>query len=209
MTTTYIGRQPVPDGVAIFGDTNPVGTIAWFHTVAAGWLQLNGQTVSKTTYPDLWAYAQNFLTLNQTTDPGLFLDAGGDDFNLPNLAALFLRGLGGASAGLGVLQADTVGPHTHDSPAQTPGSGGAAGPISVGSAAANASVVTSAQTPSGTTETRPANVALLPCIKALPVLFLTPETQSSLLWQGSSRTISAAAPDNGVGVDGDFWFQYE
>ena len=32
---------------------------------------------------------------------------------------------------------------------------------------------------------------------------------SSSLWQGSARYISTSTPNAGLGVDGDFWFQYQ
>src|SRR5262245_8408085 len=115
----YVGREPVPSGLMLVGDTNPVGQIGWFHSVPNGtYLQLNGQVVSKTTYADLWAYAQGFLTSDQVANPGLYKDAGGGNFAVPNLSGLFVRGVGTwdadrAAAALGVLQGDQFQSHIH------------------------------------------------------------------------------------------------
>ena len=56
------------------------------------WLECNGQSISKTVYPELFALM------------------GGQ---VPDLRGLFLRGHGGNSAALGVKQEDSVGPHSH------------------------------------------------------------------------------------------------
>ena len=90
----YVGNEPTPEGLVLVGDTNPVGAILWFHAVPNGsYLALNGQTVAKATYPDLWVWAQGFLTADQTVEPGLYRDVDASNFAVPNLAGLFLRGL--------------------------------------------------------------------------------------------------------------------
>ena len=92
----YVGNSPAPEGLVLVGDTNPVGMVAWHHAPPDGsWLRLNGQIVSKTLYPDLWAYAQNFLTADQAVNPGLYRSVDGNTFAVPNLDGLFIRGAGG------------------------------------------------------------------------------------------------------------------
>jgi hypothetical protein len=170
MSGNYIGREPAPDGLILVGDTNPIGMVGYFHGVPDGsWLVLNGQAVFKAAYPDLWAYAQGFLTSDQVANPGLYKDLNPTGFVLPNLSGLFIRAAGQVdaqhvAAALGVQQADMVGPHTHTIAAQTqadagqPGAGRYAGVTqnTVGGALVNSG-----------TETRPVNVALVPCVKAL------------------------------------------
>jgi hypothetical protein len=168
MSGNYIGSGPAPGGMILVGDTNPIGMVNWFHGVPDGsWLQLNGQIVAKATYPDLWVWAQGFLTADQVLNPGLYRSVDANTFALPNLDGLFIRSTGGiapnAAAALGVKQADMVGPHTHTIAAQTqadagqPGAGRYAGVTqnTVGGALVNSG-----------TETRPLNVALMACVKA-------------------------------------------
>ena len=56
------------------------------------WLECNGQSFNTTVYPELFALVGP---------------------TVPDLRGLFLRGLGGNSAALGVKQDDMVGPHDH------------------------------------------------------------------------------------------------
>jgi hypothetical protein len=85
----------------------PVGTvIAWpvagNPADAANWLECKGQAITQAAYPELYALI------------------GG---KLPDYRGLFLRGLGGKSAALGVLQEQAVGPHSHKIPAPWPNPG--------------------------------------------------------------------------------------
>lgn len=171
----YVGRAPSPVGMPIvLGDTNPVGMIGWYHTPPdPTYLRLNGQIVSKTAYPELWVIAQSFLTADQVLNPGLYRDAGGDNFALPKFDGLFVRSQGQydanrASAALGVLQQDALQDHTHT-----------AFNTSLGAAAAGATV----GQPGGSgpalgarvaNETRAVNIALVPCVKALRTTIFTP-----------------------------------
>src|SRR5262249_34393487 len=115
-TVNYVGNEPAPAGMVLVGDSNPVGMIAWVHQPPdASWLILNGAAYAKASYPDLWAFASSggLLTADQVANPGLYKDAGGGNFNVPNLAGLFIRAQGGNSAALGVKQADDNKPHVH------------------------------------------------------------------------------------------------
>ena len=66
------------------------------------WLECNGQSFNATVYPELSALVGP---------------------TVPDLRGLFLRGLGGNSAALGVVQNDMVGPHKHHINRSTGGSG--------------------------------------------------------------------------------------
>lgn len=99
-----------------FGTLAPVftGMIAYLQAIPAGWLPCQGQTISKTTYASLWAFAQNFLVANHTTNPGGYIDQGGDNFAVPQLfQGDFIRTGGGSSAGIGVGQVESTGNHSH------------------------------------------------------------------------------------------------
>lgn len=179
----YVGNEPAPAGVILVGDTNPVGMFGWFHAVPNGsWLQLNGQIVSKVTYADLWAYAQGFLTADQVVNPGLYKDVGGGNFALPNISGLFIRGVGQvdvnhAAAALGVKQADTVGPATLPTVQFTIAGGAGSDLYRFQPGDPNPKTFQ----PTGTTETRPTNVAFVPCVKALKTILMP---SSALLPQG-------------------------
>ena len=176
----YVGNQPVPPGFVLIGDTNAVGAIIWSHKVPDGsYLQLNGQIVSKVTYADLWAYAQSFLTADQTTNPGLYRSVDANTFALPIFDGLFIRAAGQVdashvAAALGVKQADLFLSHNHPGSVtsnsyQSVGAGGPAyGSTAVGEQGLNG-VSIAAQ---GGVETRPVNIALVPCVKALRTLIM-------------------------------------
>jgi hypothetical protein len=169
----YIGTEPAPAGLVLVGDTNPVGAISLFHAPPdASWLRLNGQAVAKATYPDLWAWAQGFLTADQVANPGLYRNVDANTFAVPKLDGLFLRALGQfdvnrASGVLGARQDDDFKSHTHyNATTNTPPNS-----ISIGGGAST--YLTGG--PSGATggvETRPTNVALQPCVKALRTVLI-------------------------------------
>jgi microcystin-dependent protein len=163
----------------------PTGAIMPFamNSAPSGWLAANGAAVSRATFSTL------FAAIGTTYGTG----DGSTTFNLPDLRGYFVRGAGtntdGTAAGtFGAKQGNTVGPHTHsgttgtDYPdhAHTHGAaaggssfymygGGGMGAFGGTTDGANArhqhAFGTSSQSPAGTTETRPANIALLYCIK--------------------------------------------
>ena len=184
--SNYIGKSPPPQPTDEVVAADPLmgaltGSIMYRHNVVAGFVQANGQSLSKTAYPELWAYAANFLTANQTANPGLYRDVGGDTFAVPKLDGLFIRSQGTydanrVSAALGVLQNDDNKSHTHTQNAHGHSgsswisdglsgtnmfSGNTTGGASQGYTIAAA---TATNQNSGAVEARPANVALLPCI---------------------------------------------
>ena len=176
----YVGNPPAPEGVILVGDTNPIGAIVWGHKVPdSSYLQLNGQVVSKTTYPDLWAHAQNFLTSDQTANPGLYRSVDGATFALPKLDGLFIRSAGSfdanrTAAALGVRQDDDFKAHTHTAFLNMwAGSGGPAHPSGSGATGATTNFLNN----TGGVETRPTNVALVPCVKALKTMLMPSTVQ--------------------------------
>lgn len=129
----------------------PVGAVTAYagSSAPAGWLECNGQSFSSSTYPQLYAVLGNSTAV-------------------PDLRGQFVRGWahdGGTDAGRGIrtTQADAVGPHAHTIGASRfngwPGSGQIVYDMwKNGSGAAT-------DNNTGTTETRPKNVALMYIIK--------------------------------------------
>lgn len=142
----------------------PPGNVAHFAgtTAPAGWLLCNGATVSRTDYAAL------FAAIGTTYGAG----DGATTFALPDLRGEFIRGLDsgrGVDTGraLGSAQAGQLGNHTH-----THNEGLSQGVLAGGSftvptrdaGASNATTSAAGGTSNGS-ETRPRNVAMLPCIK--------------------------------------------
>lgn len=146
---------------------SPVGLISWFgaSTPPVTWLECNGAAISRTTYGAL------FAVIGTTYGNG----DGSLTFNLPDLRGEFIRGWDngrGVDSGrvFGSDQNDAFKSHKHNftlggsgnSRLSTTyferGSLDATGPMSGDAYMQN----------TGGAETRPRNVALLPCIKALP-----------------------------------------
>lgn len=110
-------------------------------TAPSGFLAMNGQTITSSQYPKLYARY------------------GG---TLPNLNGngAFIRGLGGNSDALGVLQDDQIKSHSH---IYKQVRGGGSGQTSGGSSSYNTDVQTASY---GGIETRPINIAFLYIVKA-------------------------------------------
>ena len=156
------------------GDT-PVGTVNWFasSTAPVGWLVADGRAVSRTIYSDLFAVVG---TTYGTGD-------GSTTFNLPDLRGQFLRGwdaAGGTARGcdtgraFGSSQGFALQTHCHEMQVVPGGAGrpewlcpnvacpsGAGWPSPTGGATRSGGFTST----DGSTETRPMNVAMLPCIK--------------------------------------------
>jgi microcystin-dependent protein len=150
------------------GDGSPVGSIVYFAASAApvGWFACSGAALNTTIFQDLF----NVI--------GYTFGGSGDTFNLPDLRGEFLRGWDGgrgvdSSRAFGSAQADAFQGHWHELYAQA-----GAGAQSVNSSSNGVpnttlpanfvrnSVTDGANgTPRTSSETRPRNVALLPCIK--------------------------------------------
>jgi len=174
---------PNASGTVLLDTTAPAGTpsgaVVFFAmtTAPTGWLVCDGSAVSRTTYVNL------FNLIGTTYGNG----DGSTTFNLPNLTGQFLRGAGGNAGAVGTSQADQLGSHSHsaDSTVNDPGHshavfanlGGGLYPTSnynlnsggnyynqTSEVGTGISVSTSVN-PYGGNETRPQNVAMLPCIK--------------------------------------------
>mgnify|MGYP000025226612 CR=1 FL=1 len=131
------------------------GTVAHFATSTApnGWLKANGALVSRS------AYAALFAVIGTTFGAG----DGSTTFALPDLRGEFVRSLDDgrgvdSGRGLGTAQADDLKSHSHYVGISEYGSGGARGGYGSYYLSANTA-------PTGGTETRPRNVAMLACIK--------------------------------------------
>jgi len=163
----------------------PAGAVQAFamNSAPAGWLAADGSNVNRTTYAAL------FSAIGTTYGAG----DGSTTFALPDLRGYFVRGSGTnsdatASGTFGTKQADEVKSHTHTastntagshshvqnysnigSPSGAPGIGGdpfsgqVATNLTTSAAGAHSHTVTVNST--GGTETRPANIAMLYCIK--------------------------------------------
>jgi microcystin-dependent protein len=152
----------------------PTGAVMPFAMNAApsGWLAANGSAVSRTTYAGL------FAAIGTTYGAG----DGSTTFTLPDLRGIFVRGSGSQqisgitySGTLGTKQADAMQGHLHrqTTRAVSVNNGNNYTGIPLG----NADTVNGANTgspiddgtngtPRTASETRPANIALLYCIKA-------------------------------------------
>lgn len=163
------------------------------NTVPAGWVRANGQWLSRSTYPRLWAFAQasgNLAASEGAKTLGQYGPGDGtSNFTLPNLEAgggYFIRPVS-SGRGIGTVQAEAVGPHPHEAkfagdPVEPHSHAGAYITIGTGSGSivspgtqGQASIpAAGGHTPSGTVsvssntgsvETRPRNVAYPMVIK--------------------------------------------
>lgn len=156
-------------------DTCPIGAIIAFPAAAVpnGWLECNGQAVSRTGYVELFALIS---TAYGTGD-------GSSTFNLPDYRGVFLRGKDNgkgydAGRGMGTPQDDDLKAHTHTFDTRTIDSitgqaNNATGAVSTG--AVSVRVTNSA----GGTETRPKNVSVVFCIKAKNIVITALSTVST------------------------------
>lgn len=161
----------------ISGGGTPVGAIMNFATTAAppGFLKLNGALLLRAEYPALWNHANNSGNIvaegSWSVSNGAF--SAGDlvsTFRIPDLRGEFIRGWDGgrgvdAGRVIGSFQADLLKDHTHNGninsslPNQT---GGGNLALNTGQSTQATGGVNGGL---GGAETRPRNIALLPCIK--------------------------------------------
>lgn len=144
----------------------------WARTAPPGWLECNGQAVSRALYPELWAWvqAQELLVTElvwAATSWGLFGQGNGTTtFRLPDMRGEFTRA---ADRGRGIdvgrniftFQGDELRSHVHG--IATSGTDLSGGQV----ADASGSLInTGATLATGAAETRPRNIALLVCVYA-------------------------------------------
>ena len=144
------------------GGGSVTGTVIWSSasTAPIGYVVCNGAAVSRTTYSNL------FAVIGTTYGNG----DGSTTFNLPDLRGEFIRGW---DAGRGVdpsrvfgsSQLDDFESHTHTTTYAYGFDFGSSGRSSGGANSVQTYNTSQAINATGGTETRPRNVALLPCIK--------------------------------------------
>lgn len=137
----------------------PTGSVFFMATttVPTGYLECDGTAISRSTYPAL------FATIGTTFGAG----DGSTTFNLPDLRGYFIRGYDhgrGVDSGrtFGSTQADDYKAHTHNLGGAIIRDNGASYNLSGTGSRGDSVTATSS---SGGTETRPKNIALMPCIK--------------------------------------------
>ncbi|MNH79274.1 Phage Tail Collar Domain protein [compost metagenome] len=144
---------------ALAGAATTTGVVVHFaqNTAPTGWLPCNGVAVSRSTYAAL------FAAIGTVHGAG----NGNTTFNVPDLRGEFIRGWDqgrGVDSGraFGSAQADELRAHTHLSYA---GTGQGSTSIPAVDNDGNTANKTNPTSSTGGVETRPRNVALLPCIK--------------------------------------------
>jgi len=159
MSSNSAAALATQQSIKAYVDANVIssGSVHWFaaDTPPTGFLECDGSSLSTTTYADLYAVI------------GYTFGGSGGSFNIPDLRGEFIRGWDnsrGVDSGrsFGSAQDDEFESHTH---AQAPDtilySGG--GVVNVSGSSTRAAGGTTSAT--GGAETRPRNIALLPCIK--------------------------------------------
>ena len=175
-TGTFSGALEVGGKIKLTGQTAggvvPPGSVFYFAAVTppSGYLECNGAAVSRTTYADLYAVVG---TTYGTGD-------GSSTFNLPDLRGEFVRGYDhsrgvDSSRVFASTQTDTFQGHKHNTGVNIKNTQGWDGAFSaLYGTSGNYGQTTTGDasqsdgtngTPRTATETRPRNVALLPCIK--------------------------------------------
>ena len=154
------GKALITDGsVTSWGTASAAGEIAYFamNTPPSGYLKANGAAISRSTYSAL------FAAIGTTFGAG----NGSTTFNVPDLRGEFIRGWADDRAvdtgrTFGSAQGESFASHSHSTPTGLVYDGNTYGFLTgyeVGSSPS------SGTGPSGGTETRPRNIALLACIK--------------------------------------------
>jgi len=141
----------------------PAGAIMPFamNSVPTGWLAADGTAVSRSTYATLFAAIATTYGVGD----------GSTTFNVPDLRGYFVRGTGTNSDGtvsgtFAAKQADDLKSHTHTVTAgQASGTSSGCGNGVAFQRAGDSSCGTSTTSATGSTETRPKNIAMLYCIK--------------------------------------------
>ena len=165
ITSNEMGVGSVIPAATTFADSLlPSGAVMPFamNFAPSGWLAADGASVSTATYAALFAAI------------GYTYGGSGGSFNLPDLRGYFVRGTGTNSDGtasgtFGAKQADSVGSHTHPNTTTRGelglGSGGYRYDSFQDGGDKEFKANLSSPSNTGTTETRPKNIAMLYCIK--------------------------------------------
>lgn len=141
----------------------PAGAVMPFamNSAPSGWLAADGTAVSRSTYAAL------FSAIGTTHGAG----NGTTTFNLPDLRGIFVRGSGEQTISgktynkaFATKEQDALITHTHQYATRTSTFGAASGGNG-GTFIGTSTLETGSMNPAGASETRPANIALLYCIK--------------------------------------------
>ena len=188
--SAVLTNTPTAPTASIGDDSNTIATTAFVSNsltgivamlpVAAGnvpplWLIADGSLVSRTTYAELWAFANASGNITASdgawsaaTTPGSFSPGNGSTtFRLPDLRGLFIRGL---DDGAGIDSGRTIGSHQadgfqdHEHSTNTGGTGNVIAGSGTPAIFPGANNTGTASTGRHGTETRPVNAALLTCI---------------------------------------------
>lgn len=160
-------------------DGVPVGTIAFFAAITppAGWMECAGQELSREEYPEL------FNVIGTVFGEGDGLTT----FHLPDLRGEFVRGWDhdrgvDPGRGFGTPQSDEFKSHTHTITYNETDGMASGDKVWAWDSAGGANQGNPAQTTSaaGGDETRPRNIAMLPCIRVKPVEKSLTEAVASL-----------------------------
>jgi microcystin-dependent protein len=191
-------------------DSVPVGTICWFaaSTPPTGYKECNGEILGKVTYNDLW------LVIGDTFSS----PTSANHFKIPDLRGEFVRGWSNGKAGVntgrtfGSSESDMFKSHTHslDNALTWPSRDGypAVAEQNQSGPPEDRSAYLSSTSSTGGPETRPRNVALLPCIKFeytiassmvslnfIKTPTITPRPGDSLVFDGATNTwVPSAVP---------------
>lgn len=171
----------------------PIGSLVYVTstTAASGTIAAQGQLVSRSAFPDLWAFAQasgNISVDDASWTKGQYSPGDGSTtFRVPNLQDQFIRGASGTRAvGHGEEDQNKIhdhggGSHTHwagnsqlsghgRSPEQSSGRNRPDGNAGSGYEGSTSTPKTTVIPNDGGEEARPVNVAYLICIKAYDVI---------------------------------------
>ena len=164
-TASFDGSANINIATAFAAQPVPAGSVFNFaaSTAPTGYLECSGAAVSRSTYAALFAVTSTTFGVGD----------GSTTFNLPNLRGEFVRGWDNgrgvdASRAFGSAQSDEFESHRHAWTGTTFASGdGSDGYITVGSDVTppTQSGAGSLMDLTGSTETRPRNIAMLYCIK--------------------------------------------
>jgi len=119
--------------------------------IYSGYLEANGAAISRTIYSELFSVYGTFFGIGD----------GSTTFNLPDYQGLFLRGFGGNSDAIGILQDDEFKSHSHSSTAALIATGG-------NTLGGGTSAIDNRNIPTnnvGGVETRPMNKAVIYLVK--------------------------------------------